>query len=89
MKLAVMFSKKRPRIYTMFINSKEFLTVRDMAERLEKKVSAVKTLLFRYGFEPISRDALYPIEAFNAIKDAPGKGRPKKAEPKPAKKTKK
>jgi len=62
----------------MVINGKEFLTVRDMAERLGKKTSAVKTLLFRYGCEPISRDALYPIEAYQAIKDSPGKGRPKK-----------
>jgi hypothetical protein len=63
----------------MFINGKEFLTVKNMAEKLGKETSAVKSLLFRYGIEPISRDALYSIEAFNAIKDAPGKGRPKKA----------
>jgi hypothetical protein len=62
----------------MFINGKEFLTVKDMAGKLKKEKSAVKTLLSRYGFEPISRDALYPIEAYEAIKKAPGKGRPKK-----------
>jgi hypothetical protein len=70
-------------MYLMFINGKEFLTVRDMAEKLGKKASAIKTLLFRYGFEPLSRDALYPMEAFNAIKDAPGKGRPRKVPPVP------
>jgi hypothetical protein len=78
MQLAVIFSEKKTDIKVMLINGKEFLTVRDMAERLEKNPSAVKTLLFRYGFEPISRDALYSIEAYEAIKQAPGKGRPKK-----------
>jgi benzoyl-CoA reductase/2-hydroxyglutaryl-CoA dehydratase subunit BcrC/BadD/HgdB len=63
----------------MFINGKEFLTVRDMAERLNKNKEAVKKLLHNAGQKPISRDALYPVEAFNAIKDAPGKGRPKKS----------
>jgi hypothetical protein len=56
-----------------------------MAERLQKKPSAVKTLLHNAGQKPISRDALYPVEAFNAIKDAPSKGRPKKAVAEPAK----
>jgi len=62
----------------MFINGKEFLTVKDMAERLKKNKSAVKTLLFRYGYEPVSIDALYSVEAYEAIKDAPPRGRPKK-----------
>jgi len=62
----------------MFIDDKEFLTVRDMAERLEKNPSAVKTLLFRYKQEPISKDALYPIEAYEIIKKALDKGRPTK-----------
>jgi hypothetical protein len=65
----------------MHIKSGEYLTVREMAEKLDKNLSAVKTLLFRYGFEPVSKDALYPIEAYNAIKNAPGKGRPKKVAP--------
>ena len=74
----VMFSKKQPIIELMFINGSEFLTVKEMADRLRKNRSAVKTLLFRYGYEPISRDALYPAEAFEAIKEAPLRGRPKK-----------
>ena len=62
----------------MLINGQEFLTVNDMAERLKKKKDAVKKLLNNAGIKPISRDALYPIEAYNAIKDAPPPGRPKK-----------
>ena len=56
----------------------EYLTVADMADKLGKNKSAVKTLLSRYGYEPTSKDALYPIEAYEAIKNATGKGRPKK-----------
>jgi hypothetical protein len=78
----VIISGKIPKIISMLINDKEFLTVRDMAERLGKSAAAVKTLLFRYGFEPVSKNALYPIEAYETIKDAPGKGRPPKAKAK-------
>jgi len=71
----------------MFINGKEFLTVRDMAEREKKTPDSIKKLLFRRNWKPLSKDALYPIEAYEDIKDAPPAGRPKKtAEPaKPAK----
>jgi hypothetical protein len=55
----------------------EYLTVKDMAKILHKKPSAVKMLLFNAGQRPISKDALYTVEAFNAIKDAPPRGRPK------------
>jgi len=49
-----------------------------MAERHKINPSAVKVLLHVAGETSISRDALYSIKSFNAIKDAPGKGRPKK-----------
>ena len=65
----------------MFINGKEFLTVKDMADKLKKNKTAVKTLLFRYGYEPVCKDALYPVEAYEAIKDAPPRGRPRKTAP--------
>jgi predicted ArsR family transcriptional regulator len=62
----------------MFINGIEYVTVREMAERLKIKPSAVKVRLHVAGETPVSKDALYSIKSFNAIKDAPGKGRPKK-----------
>jgi len=62
----------------MDINGKEFITVHEMAERLGKKKYAVQKLLQNYGLKPISKDALYPIEAFEAIKNAPAPGRPPK-----------
>jgi len=64
----------------MFINGKEFLTVRDMAERENKTPDSIKKLLHRKDLRPISKDALYPIEAYEAIKEAK-LGRPRKQEP--------
>ena len=68
----------------MFISGKEFLTVIDMAERIEKETgvhvepSAIKVRLHRAGEKPLSKDALYPIKSYDVIKNAP-LGRPKKA----------
>jgi hypothetical protein len=62
----------------MFINGKEFLNVKEMAERLKKRPGTVKQLLRNAGKRPVSKDALYDIEAFDAIKTAPPPGRPKK-----------
>ena len=62
----------------MFLNKGEYLTVADMAEKLGKTKEAVKTLLKNKGFKALARDALYPVEAFNAIKNAPPPGRPRK-----------
>jgi hypothetical protein len=65
----------------MFINGKEFLTVREMAERLNKRPGTVKQLLRNAGKRPVSKDALYDLEAFDSIKNAPSPGRPKKTKP--------
>jgi hypothetical protein len=62
----------------MFINDKEFLTVRDMAERLKKRPGTVKQLLRNAGKKPVSKDALYDIGAYEAIKNVPSPGRPRK-----------
>jgi len=75
----VKFLRKKPKFLMMYIKSGEYLTVSDMADRLKKNKEAVKKLLHNAGFKPLDKNALYPIEAFNAIKDAPGKGRPRKA----------
>jgi len=72
-----MFSKSMPIMKAMIINGKEFLTVRDMAGRLGKTPTAVKQLLRTRGIKPVSKDALYSFDAFEAIKDAPPPGRPR------------
>jgi hypothetical protein len=62
----------------VIVNGKEFLTVKEMAESLKIKPSAVKVRLHTAGQKPVSKDALYSVDSFNIIKDALGKGRPKK-----------
>jgi len=54
------------------------LTVKEMAERLGKTTTNVKQLLRNAGKKPVCKDAIYDIEAFESIKDAPPPGRPKK-----------
>ena len=65
---------------SIFINGKEFLDVAEMATREKKTKNAIKKLLDKKDIRPINKDALYPIEAYEAIKNAPPPGRPKKAQ---------
>ena len=62
----------------MLINGKEFITVREMAEILGIKPTAVKERLFTIGEKPVSKDALYSIESFEKIRNVKPKGRPRK-----------
>ena len=66
-----------PIILGMFINGKEFLTVEEMAERLGKNKPAIRQLLHNKGHKPVSKDALYAVEAFDEIKNIPPWGWPK------------
>jgi len=82
------FTKNADNI-AMKINGKEFFTIREMAEILEKDRFAIRQALFRAGIEPVSPEALYDESALEYLKNTPGKGRPKKAAPeKPAAKSK-
>ena len=63
------------------INGKEFFTVKDMAERLGISSNTAKHRIFELGIKPVSKDALYTEEDFEAIRNVPGKGRPPKAKP--------
>ena len=56
----------------------EYLTISEMAEKLDITYLAAKQRLFRYGIKPITTDTLYEATALKAISNAPGKGRPKK-----------
>jgi hypothetical protein len=56
----------------------EGLTIPEMAEILGIKRRAVETRLVRAGIKPITKDAVYDKSALDVIKNAPGKGRPKK-----------
>ena len=67
------------------------LTISEMAEKLKLPRETVMRRILRGGYKPLTKDAVYAVEVFEAIRNVPGKGRPKKtAEPaKPASKTKK
>jgi len=61
----------------MKVNNKEFITVKEMSDKLKIPTNTVKQRLLRYKIKPISKDALYDVSALDAIKDAV-MGRPKK-----------
>ena len=67
-----------------------FFTVKEIAEKLGIDKQTAKMRLFRLGISPIASDALYPESALEAIRNVPGKGRPKKpVEPEPPSKPRK
>ena len=61
------------------------MTISEMAKELELPRDTVRRRLQRAGRLPFCQEALYTKEDFEAIKDVPGKGRPPKAKPEPAK----
>ena len=67
------------------------LTLTEIADALGIEKWAAEKRLRKAGVEKLTREALYPLDAVERIKNTPSPGRPKKAtEPtKPAKKTKK
>jgi hypothetical protein len=70
--------KEKPDNRNMKVMGGEYFTVQDMAKSLDVTPKVVNMRLFRLGIKPISRDALYPITALDAIRDIT-MGRPKKA----------
>jgi hypothetical protein len=66
----------------------EYLTIFDIAKELEITYLTAKQRLLRSGIKPVAKDAIYPRSALEAIRNVPGKGRPRKAPEKPANKGK-
>lgn len=54
------------------------MTVSEMALELGINKEAVKKRLLRAGCKPFSQEALYTNDDLEAIRNVPGKGRPKK-----------
>jgi predicted ArsR family transcriptional regulator len=63
----------------MKIKSGEYITVKEMANKLKISTNTVNQRLFQHGIKPVSKDALYEISALEIIKDTI-MGRPKKAD---------
>jgi CO/xanthine dehydrogenase Mo-binding subunit len=61
------------------------MTIAEMAERLNIPRDTVKHRILRGGFKPITKDAIYAEEVFEAIRDVPGRGRPPKKTENPEK----
>jgi hypothetical protein len=59
------------------------MTITEMAEKLGLPRDTVMRRILRGGFEPLTKDAIYAPEVFEAIKNVPGKGRPPKRAPEP------
>ena len=56
----------------------EGMTITEMAEKLNLPRDTVMRRILRGGHKPITKDALYSVEVFEAIRNVPSKGRPKK-----------
>ena len=57
------------------------MTIQEVADALGITYFAARQRIVRAGIKPISKEALYPDNTLDLVKNSPGKGRPKKAEP--------
>jgi len=57
----------------------EGYTAREMAEILKISYVAVRQRIHVAKIDPITKDAIYPLDTLEAIRNVPGKGRPPKA----------
>ena len=55
----------------------EGYTASEMAKILGINLKTAKLRLFRYGIKPVTNESLYDKSALEAIRNVPGKGRPK------------
>jgi len=53
------------------------ITISEMAKELGIKRNAVLQRLYVAGIKPITKEAIYPESALEAIRNVPGRGRPK------------
>ena len=60
------------------MKAKTGITISQMAGELGIEKNAVLQRLFVAGIKPITKEAIYPKSALEAIRNVPGKGRPKK-----------
>jgi plasmid maintenance system antidote protein VapI len=54
------------------------MTITEMAEKLNIPRKTVEMRILRGGHKPLTKEAVYSADVFEAIKKSPGKGRPKK-----------
>jgi orotate phosphoribosyltransferase-like protein len=54
------------------------MTISEMADKLNVPRKTVEMRILRGGYKPITKEAVYSTDVFEAIKKSPGKGRPPK-----------
>jgi hypothetical protein len=59
----------------------EGYTLAEMAEALGMPIKTLEARLFRAGIKPVVRGAIYDKSALEAVRNVPGKGRPRKTPP--------
>jgi hypothetical protein len=56
----------------------EGMTIPEIAVKLGITYLAAKQRLLRAGIKPLTKEAIYPNDAWEKIRNVPGKGRPRK-----------
>jgi hypothetical protein len=69
-----------PKIFRKLSMEAKGWTIREMAEQLELTEHTVQVRVSRAGIKPITREAIYPSDTLDRIREAP-MGRPPKAKP--------
>ena len=59
----------------------EGFTIQEIADKLGIPYKTAHKRLETAGIKPLVKEAIYPESALESIRNVPGKGRPKKAEP--------
>ena len=62
----------------------EGFTIQEIADKLGIPYKTAHKRLETAGIKPLVKEAIYPESALESIRNVPGKGRPKKAEPETA-----
>jgi predicted ArsR family transcriptional regulator len=57
------------------------MTIQEVADALGISYFAARQRIVRAGIEPISKEALYPEDTLERVRNVPGKGRPRKPKP--------
>jgi len=59
------------------------MTIQEVADALGLSYFAARQRIVRAGIKPITKEALYPENTLELVKNVPGKGRPPKKPPEP------
>ena len=64
-------------LYNADIRSMKGMTIQEVADKLCISYFAARQRIVRAGIKPITKEALYPDNTYDLVKNSPGKGRPK------------